>query len=150
SRAAKSLHFEHFPFLDAYLSKRRADVTIETFRKSVNSMVAVLQPAEERLGEAAKQRRVQITTYRDGTAAALLSGPASDNRAYFLSLKAIVRAARTGRTGRLNHEDADGLTVDDDRSIDALEFDIASRPRPQMTIAVTTPDTTTGESTTTS
>ena len=150
SRAAKSLHFEHFPFLDAYLSKRRADVTIETFRKSVNSMVAVLQPAEERLEEAAKQRRVQITTYRDGTAAVLLSGPAAELQAYFLRLKAFARAVRTGQIGELTVEDADGLTVDDDRSIDALMFDIASRTRPQLTIEVTTRDTTTGESTTTS
>ena len=150
SRAAKSLHFEHFPFLDAYLSKRRADVTIETFRKSVNSMVAVLQPAEKRLEEAAKQRRVQITTYRDGTAAVLLSGPAAELQAYFLRLKAFARAVRTGQIGELTVEDADGLTVDDDRSIDALMFDIASRTRPQLTIEVTTRDTTTGESTTTS
>src|SRR5699024_12167044 len=96
------------PFLHAYLPKRRADVTSETFRKSVTSMVAVLQPAEERLEEAAKQRRVKITTYRDGTAAVLLSGPAAELQAYFLRLKAFARAVRMGQIGELTVEDADG------------------------------------------
>lgn len=148
SRAARDLKFEHFPFLDAYLAQRRADVTIETFRKSVNTKVAALEPVEDRLEEASKRRRVDITTYPDGTAAVTLSGPAAELKAYFLRLEAFARAIASGQIAEFTTEDTTGMDVVDERSINALMFDISTRTRPQLTIEVTTHDTTTGQTTT--
>lgn len=148
ARATKDLKFEHFPFLDAYLAQRRADVTIETFRKSVNTKVAVLEPVEDRLEEASTSRRVDITTYPDGTAAVTLSGPALELKAYFLRLEAFAKAIGSGQIAEFTTEDTTGMDVVDERSINALMFDISTRTRPQMTIEVTTHDTTTGLTTT--
>ncbi|MDK8433653.1 MULTISPECIES: HNH endonuclease signature motif containing protein [unclassified Brevibacterium] len=148
SRAARDLKFEHFPFLDAYLAQRRADVTIETFRRSVNTKVAALEPVEDRLKEASKRRRVDITTYPDGTAAVTLSGPAAELKAYFLRLEAFARAIASGQIAEFTTEDTSSMDVVDERSINALMFDISTRTRPQLTIEVTTHDTTTGQTTT--
>lgn len=148
TRSARDLAFEHFPGLDTYLAERRADVTIETFRKSVNTKVATLEPVEDRLEEASKRRRVSITTYPDGTAAVTLSGPAADLKAYILRLEAFARAIKAGQISEFTSDDTTGINVVDERSLDALMFDISTRTRPQLTIEVTTHDTTTGDTTT--
>lgn len=148
TRACRDLDFEHFPALDDHLANRRSDITIETFKKTLSMKVAVLDPAWDRMEEASKRRRVDINTYPDGTACLTLSGPAPELKAYYLRLEAFARAIRSGNITAFTDEFASGAQVVEERSIDALMFDICTRTRPQLSIQVTVHDTTTGETTT--
>lgn len=148
ARACRDLDFEHFPDLDDHLANRRSDITIETFKKSLSMKVAVLEPAEDRMEEASKRRRVDINTYPDGTASLSLSGPAPELKAYYLRLEAFARAIKAGSITAFTDELSSGDQVAEERSIDALMFDICTRTRPQLSIQVTVHDTTTGETTT--
>lgn len=148
ARAVKDVEFEYVPRLDTYLGQRRADITIETFRKSLNLKIASLVPVEDRLEVAARRRRVDITTYADGTASVMLSGPAVELQAFFLRIEAFARAIRNGNISAFTDQDVSGMEVGEQDSIAALMFDIATRATPQMVIAVTAHDTTTGETST--
>src|SRR5699024_7835979 len=48
ARVAKDLAFEELPELDKYLGRRRADVTIDTFKKSLAMKAASLQDEDDR------------------------------------------------------------------------------------------------------
>lgn len=148
ARATKNLGFRYVTHMDEYLGQRRADITIETFTKSLNTKVAALQSADERLEEAAKRRRVSFTNYPDGTAAVTLSGPAPELKAFYLRIEAFARAFRSGNISAFTDEFASGAEVIEERSIDALMFDICTRVAPQLTIDVTTHDTTSGSTST--
>ncbi|WP_209324486.1 HNH endonuclease signature motif containing protein [Brevibacterium renqingii] len=148
TQAVKDVAFEYVPRLDDYLGTRRADITMETFRKSLNLRIAALLPVDDRLEVAAKRRRVDITTYPDGTASVTLSGPAVELKAFYLRIEAFARAIRNGNISALTDENIAGIEVGEQDGIAALMFDIATRATPQMTIAVTTHDTTTGETST--
>ncbi|MGO3022266.1 MAG: HNH endonuclease signature motif containing protein [Brevibacterium sp.] len=148
TRVIKDVAFEYLPRLDAYLGDRRADITLETFRKSLNLKIAAIVPVDDRTELAEKRRRIDIMTYPDGTASVTLSGPAVELNAFYLRIEAFARAIRNGTISALTDENIAGLEVADQDSIAALMFDIATRATPQMTIAVTTHDTTTGETTT--
>lgn len=148
TRAVKDVDFEYVPRLDSYLGRRRADITIETFRKSLNLKIASLVPVDDRLEVAAKRRHVDITTNDDGTASVLLSGPAVELQAFYLRIEAFARAIRKGNISAFTDADLSGTEVGEQDSIAALMFDIATRATPQMFIAVTTHDTTTGETST--
>lgn len=149
TRICRDLHFEHFPAMDEYLATRRADITVETFKKSLGMKTATLTPPDDRLEEASKRRRVDIATYPDGTASLTLSGPAPELKAYYLRLEAFARAIRAGDISAFTDElDAD-VEMIEDRRIDALMFDISTRTRPQLSIQVTVKDSATGTTTTT-
>ncbi len=148
TRAIKDVAFEYLPRLDTYLGDRRADITLETFKKSLKLKIAALVPVDDRTELAEKRRRVDIMTYPDGTASVTLSGPAVELNAFYLRIEAFARAIRNGNISALTDENTAGFEVADQDSIAALMFDIATRATPQMTIAVTTHDTTTGESAT--
>ncbi|WP_262775357.1 HNH endonuclease signature motif containing protein [Brevibacterium permense] len=148
TRAIKDVAFEYLPRLDAYLGGRRADITMETFKRSLNLKIAALVPVDDRTELAEKRRRVDIMTYPDGTASVTLSGPAVELNAFYLRIEAFARAIRNGNISALTEESTAGLEVADQDSIAALMFDIATRATPQMSITVTTHDTMTGETTT--
>ncbi|WP_228282611.1 HNH endonuclease signature motif containing protein [Brevibacterium atlanticum] len=148
TRAVKDVSFEYIPRLDAYLAERRADITLETFRKSLNLKIAAIVPVDDRTELASKRRHVDITTYPDGTASVTLMGPAVELKAFYLRIEAFARAIRNGQISAFTDVDLSGLEMDDQDSIAALMFDIATRATPQMAIAVTAHDTTTGETTT--
>jgi hypothetical protein len=148
TRAVKDVSFEYVPRLDAYLAERRADITLETFRKSLNLKIAAIVPVDDRTELASKRRHVDITTYSDGTASVTLMGPAVELRAFYLRIEAFARAIRNGQISAFTDVDLSGTEMDEQDSIAALMFDIATRATPQMAIAVTAHDTTTGETTT--
>lgn len=148
TRVIKDVAFEYLPRLDAYLGDRRADITLETFKKSLNLKIAAIVPVDDRAELAKKRRRVDIMNYPDGTASVTLSGPAVELNAFYLRIEAFARAIRNGNISAFTEESTAGLEVADQDSIAALMFDIATRATPQMSIAVTTHDTRTGETTT--
>ncbi|WP_210603951.1 HNH endonuclease signature motif containing protein [Brevibacterium oceani] len=148
TRAVKDVSFEYVPRLDAYLAERRADITLETFRKSLNLKIAAIVPVDDRTELASKRRHVDITTYSDGTASVTLMGPAVELKAFYLRIEAFARAIRNGQISAFTDVDLSGTEMDEQDSIAALMFDIATRATPQMVIAVNAHDTTTGETTT--
>nr|WP_286672984.1 HNH endonuclease signature motif containing protein [Brevibacterium sp. RIT 803] len=148
AHACRDIKFENLPLIDDYLSDRRADITLETFKKSLGMKIAVVEPLEERVEEASKRRRVDITTTADGTAFLTLAGPAPELQACYLRIAAFARAIRSGHIAAFSDQLAPGTEIDDDRGLDALMFDILTRTIPQLSIQVTATDTTTGETST--
>ena len=148
AHACRDIKFENLPLIDDYLADRRADITLETFKKSLGMKIAVVEPLEERVEEASKRRRVDITTTADGTAFLTLAGPAPELQACYLRIAAFARAIRSGNIAAFSDQLAPGTEIDDDRGIDALMFDILTRTVPQLSIQVTATDTATGETST--
>lgn len=148
AHACRDVKFKHLPSVDDYLADRRADITLETFKKSLGMKIAVLEPLEERVEEASKRRRVAITTGDDGTACLTLTGPAPELQACYIRIAAFARAIRSGNIAPFNDQVEPGTSIDDNRGIDALMFDILTRTCPQLNIQVTSNNTTTGETST--
>ena len=146
--ACRDVKFENLPLIDDYLANRRPDITVETFKKSLGMKIAVVEPLEERLEEASKRRRVDITTVSDGTAYLTLTGPAPELQACYIRIAAFARAIRSGNIAAFNDQMEPGSTIDDDRGIAALMFDIFTRTCPQLSIQVTSNNTSTGETST--
>ena len=137
ARVAKDLPFEELPELDKYLGRRRADVTIDTFKKSLAMKAASLQDEDDRSALASKRRRVSITTYDDGTASVTFTGPAAELKAFHQRLEAFARAISHGNFASLTAIDPGDVDVSELGSINSLMFDIATRVTPQLTIEVT-------------
>ena len=146
TRLCKSVQFSHLPDIDDYLETRRADITIETFKKSLAMRVSVLEPVEERAKQAFERRRVDITTYPDGSSCLTLTGPSAELQACFLRFEAFAKAIRNGNTAAFGDQIPDGAVIEDDRAIAALMFDIFTRTCPQVRIQVRTDDTDCGQS----
>ncbi|GAA1858503.1 hypothetical protein GCM10009813_19490 [Brevibacterium marinum] len=145
AHACRDVKFKNLPSVDDYLADRRADITLETFKKSLGMKIAVLEPLEERVEEASKRRRVDITTGDDGTACLTLTGPAPELQACYIRIAAFARAIRSGNVAPFSDQVKPGISIDDNRGIDALMFDILTRTCPQLNIRVTSNNTTTGE-----
>ena len=122
------------PLLDEYLADRRADVTSESFRTSLRKKIYLLEPPIDRSEAAARRRRVYVDTFKDGTACMSMTGPAEEIHASFQRIQAMARAVYAGQSDTFNL--APGVEVIDERSINALMFDIATRPRPLLNIKV--------------
>lgn len=134
------------PCLDEHLSVRRADVTSEYFRTALRKKIQLLEPAEDRAETAARRRRVDVDTFKDGTACMSLTGPAAEVHASFQRIQAMARAIYAGQTNTFNL--APGVEVIDERTISNLMFDIATRPQPKLSIRVKRIDPVTGIQTT--
>ena len=149
TRACRDLHFEHLPKLDDYLARRRADITIETFKRSVALQISVLQPAVDTLKSVSLRRRVDFSTGDDGTAYLTLTGPAPELQACFRRLDAFARAVHKNNTNAFSSQLKAGDCFDEERSISALMFDILTRTRPQMKLRIISTNATDNESTST-
>ncbi|WP_240372266.1 HNH endonuclease signature motif containing protein [Brevibacterium zhoupengii] len=145
TRRCRDVAFRYLPNIDDYLADRRADITIETFKRSLALKIAALQPAQETLEKVAVRRRVDISTGDDGTAYLTLTGPAPDLHACYRRVEAFARAVYKGNIDAFGDQLNDGESFDDDRGIDALMFDILTRTRPQLKLRITSNNTTTGD-----
>lgn len=145
TRRCKDVAFRYLPSIDDYLADRRADITIETFKRSLALKIAATQPAQETLEKVAVRRRVDISTGDDGTAYLTLTGPAPELHACYRRVEAFARAVYTGNTAAFGDQLGRGETFDDDRGIDALMLDIFTCTRPQLKLRITSINTTTGD-----
>ena len=136
TRACRDLHFEHLPKFDDYLAHRRADITIETFKRSVALKIAVIQPAEDTLKSVSLRRRVDFSSGDDGTAYLTLTGPAPELQACFRRLDAFARAVHKSNTSAFSGQLKAGDCFDEERTISALMFDILTRTRPQLKLRI--------------
>lgn len=136
TRACRDLHFEHLPEFDDYLAHRRADITIETFKRSIALQISVIQPPEDTLESVALRRRVDYSTGDDGTAYLTLTGPAPELQACFRRLDAFARAVHRNNTSAFSSQLQAGDCFDEERSVSALMFDILTRTRPQLKLRI--------------
>lgn len=149
TRRCRDVAFRYLPSIDDYLADRRADITIETFKRSLALKIAATQPAQETLEKVAVRRRVDISTGDDGTAYLTLTGPAPELHACYRRVEAFARAVYKGNTSAFGDQLNPGETFDDDRGIDALMLDIFTRTRPQLKLRITSNNTTTGDTSST-
>ncbi|MDN5635742.1 MAG: HNH endonuclease, partial [Brevibacterium sp.] len=96
TRRCRDVEFRYLPSIDDYLADRRADITIETFKRSLALKIAATQPAQETLEKVAVRRRVDISTGDDGTAYLTLTGPAPELNACYRRVEAFARSVYTG------------------------------------------------------
>lgn len=141
ARLCRTVAFEHLPTLDAYLTTKRADVTVDTFRTSLRKQIALLEDTTDQQETIRSQRRVERATSR-GVGYLTLIGPALETEAAYRRIEAMARAIRLGNTDSFGL--APGDVIDDDRSIAALMFDMFTRPVPELALTVTTTNPTTG------
>lgn len=130
------------PRLDEHLAVRRADVTSEYFRTALRKKIQLLEPAEDRAETVARRRRVDVDTFKDGTACMSITGPAAEVHASFQRIQAMARAIHAGQANTFNL--APGVEVIDERTISNLMFDIVTRPQPKLSIKVKRIDPVTG------
>lgn len=149
TRRCRDVAFRYLPSIDDYLADRRADITIETFKRSLALKIAATQPAQETLEKVAARRRVDISTGDDGTAYLTLTGPAPELHACYRRVEAFARAVYTGNAAAFGDQLRPGETFDDERGIDALMLDIFTRTRPQLKLRITSNNTTTGDTSST-
>ena len=149
TRRCRDVAFRYLPSIDDYLADRRADITIETFKRSLALKIAATQPAQETLEKVAVRRRVDISTGDDGTAYLTLTGPAPELNACYRRVEAFARSVYKGNTSAFGDQLSPGESFEDDRGIDALMLDIFTRTRPQLKLRITSNNTTTGETTST-
>lgn len=149
TRRCRDVEFRYLPSIDDYLADRRADITIETFKRSLALKIAATQPAQETLEKVAVRRRVDISTGDDGTAYLTLTGPAPELNACYRRVEAFARSVYTGNITAFGDQLNPGETFDDDRGIDALMLDIFTRTRPQLKLRITSNNTTTGDTSST-
>ncbi|MCF2572811.1 HNH endonuclease [Brevibacterium sp. UCMA 11754] len=149
TRRCRDVAFRYLPSIDDYLADRRADITIETFKRSLALKIAATQPAQETLEKVAVRRRVDISTGDDGTAYLTLTGPAPELTACYRRVEAFARSVYKGNTSAFGDQLNPGESFKDNRGIDALMLDIFTRTRPQVKLRITSNNTTTGETTST-
>lgn len=142
SELCQTVDLRFLPKLDEYLFVRRADVTSEAFRTALRKKIQLLEPAEDRAEVAARRRRVDVDTFKDGTACMSMIGPAAEVHASFQRIQAMARAVHAGQANTFNL--APGVEIIDDRTISNLMFDIATRPQPKLSIKVKRIDPVTG------
>lgn len=138
----QTVAMQFLPRLDEHLSVRRADVTSEYFRTALRKKIQLLEPAEDRAETAARRRRVDVDTFKNGTACMSMTGPAAEVQASFQRIQAMARAIHAGQVDSFNL--APGIEVIDERTISNLMFDIATRPQPKLSIKVKRIDPVTG------
>ncbi|RBP61701.1 hypothetical protein DFO66_11925 [Brevibacterium sanguinis] len=137
-----SVPMRHLPQLDAYLARRRADVTCETLRRTLVQRISVLEPPEERYREAAERRRVEVDNHGDGSSALIISGPTLDINACYQRVMGMARAVHSNQVSAFGLPK--GTMIDDGRGVDALAFDILTRTVPTLTTRITSIDPVSG------
>ena len=138
----RTVAFRYLPRIDEHLAERRADVTCDRLRTALRKFITVLQPAEDRSKTAAERRRVDFQTYKNGSACLSLIGPTDELYACYRRVEAMARAVRARRGAAFDLPP--GVEIADERSIQALEYDILSRPQPRLCIRVRSIDPVTG------
>lgn len=138
----RTVAFRYLPRIDEHLAERRADVTCDRLRTALRKFITVLQPAEDRSKTAAERRRVDFQAYKNGSACLSLIGPTDELYACYRRVEAMARAVRARRGAAFDLPP--GVEIADERSIQALEYDILSRPQPRLCIRVRSIDPVTG------
>ncbi|MCM1014041.1 MULTISPECIES: DUF222 domain-containing protein [unclassified Brevibacterium] len=138
----RSVALRYLPEIDDHLAERRADVTSDRLRTALRKFIAVLEPADDRSQTAKERRRVDLHTYKNGSACMSLTGPAEELHACYLRVEAMARAIHSRRGAAFDLPP--GVEIIDDRAFDNLMYDIVTRPQPKLSIKVRRIDPVTG------
>lgn len=144
ARACQDLPFPDLPAVDDYLAVRRADTTIETFKKGLYLKVVTLQPMEETIERTAVRRRVDFGTDGNGTGFLTLTGPAPELYACYRRIEGFARAVHSGNTSAFGIQLRPDEKLNDERGVKVLMYDIMSRTSPEVTVTVTRTNRRTG------
>ena len=142
SRQCADVPFAFLPKLDIFLAARRADITCETLRRDLAKMIALLIPPVDRTELATKRRRVDVEGFKDGSACLTVSGPSAEIFACYNRIQGIALAVHGKNKSAFNLPV--GVEISDDRSISQLEYDLFTRPVPELKVKVISVDPITG------
>ena len=142
SRQCADVAFDYLPKLDIFLAARRADITCETLRRDLAKMIALLVPRVDNTELATKRRRVDVEGFKDGSACLTVSGPSAEIFACYNRVQGIALAVHGKNKSAFNLPV--GVEISDDRSISQLEYDLFTRPVPELKVKVISVDPITG------
>ena len=142
SRQCADVAFDYLPKLDIFLAARRADITCETLRRDLAKMIALLVPRVDNTELATKRRRVDVEGFKDGSACLTVSGPSAEIFACYNRIQGIALAVHGKNKSAFNLPV--GVEISDDRSISQLEYDLFTRPVPELKVKVLSVDPITG------
>lgn len=142
ARQCADVAFDFLPKLDIFLAARRADITCETLRRDLATMVALLVPPVDNTELATKRRRVDVEGYKDGSACLTVSGPSAEIFACYNRIQGMALAVHGKNKSAFNLPV--GVEISDDRSISQLEYDLFIRPVPELKVKVISVDPITG------
>ncbi|WP_349826724.1 HNH endonuclease signature motif containing protein [Brevibacterium litoralis] len=127
--------------VDDYLAGRRAEVSLETFRKTVREMIATVQTPEDRAVKAHRSRNVRFQPNPDGSASLVFTADLERVFAWKRRLEATGVAILKSDTATFA-EVPEGRRIADDRTLGALMFDLAEGAVPQTEVrTIPTADT---------
>ncbi|WP_434593616.1 HNH endonuclease signature motif containing protein [Brevibacterium sp. 1718] len=142
ARQCADVAFDFLPKLDIFLAARRADITCETLRRDLAKMIALLVPPVDNTELATKRRRVDVEGYKDGSACLTVSGPSAEIFACYNRIQGMALAVHGKNKSAFNLPV--GVEISDDRSISQLEYDLFTRPVPELKVKVISVDPITG------
>lgn len=142
ARQCADVAFDFLPKLDIFLAARRADITCETLRRDLATMVALLVTPVDNTELATKRRRVDVEGYKDGSACLTVSGPSAEIFACYNRIQGMALAVHGKNKSAFNLPV--GVEISDDRSISQLEYDLFIRPVPELKVKVISVDPITG------
>ena len=142
ARQCADVPFAFLPKLDIFLAARRADITCETLRRDLAKMIALLIPPVDRTELATKRRRIDVEGYKDGSACLTVSGPSAEIFACYNRIQGMALAVYGKNKSAFNLPV--GVEISDDRSISQLEYDLFTRPVPELKVKVISVDPITG------
>ncbi|MGR6090049.1 HNH endonuclease signature motif containing protein [Brevibacterium sp. CSND-B09] len=142
ARQCADVAFDFLPKLDIFLAARRADITCETLRRDLAKMIALLVPPIDNTEFATKRRRVDVEGYKDGSACLTVSGPSAEIFACYNRIQGMALAVHGKNKSAFNLPV--GVEISDDRSISQLEYDLFTRPVPELKVKVISVDPITG------
>ncbi|WP_209326177.1 HNH endonuclease signature motif containing protein [Brevibacterium renqingii] len=146
SQLCRNLAFQHLPDVDSFLATKRADITCETLRRALQKMISLLVPPTDLTEIATKRRRVDVEGSKDGSACLIVSGPSAEIYSCYNRIRAMAHAVHGKNTTTFNLPS--GMELNDDRTIDQLQYDLLIRPVPELSVKVLSVDPITGIRTT--
>ncbi|WP_349828389.1 hypothetical protein [Brevibacterium litoralis] len=118
--------------VDRFLAQRRALVSLETFRKSLQELIDSFQTVEDKAEVACEQRRLDFMVNRDGSATVAITGELTRVYAAYRRWDGLARAIHRGLD--MFDEVPEGRRIAEDRTLEQLRADVALDSFPEATI----------------
>src|SRR5699024_12522963 len=102
--------------------------------RDLAKLIALLIPPVDRTELATKRRRIDVEGFKDGSACLTVSGPSAEIFACYNRIQGLALAVHGKNKSAFNLPA--GVELTDDRSIPQLEYDLFTRPVPQLKVKV--------------
>lgn len=139
ARRAHRLGDAKLAALDALVLELRPDLSWEAYCRSVNDLIRLLTDEDEQEADVRKNRRVDFwrSDVREGKL--LLTGPLEPLHALHRRLEATARQISRAHAGTFGEQLPAGATIEDDRTIPQLMFDLLASTAPSTEVEVLVP-----------